>query len=136
MSFLLLVDDDEHTCEAMRRLLGRTGYAVACVCSGAEALALLDDLTPDLVILDWMMPDMDGLEVLRRVRVNAATRDLPVLMYSAADDPKMKREALRLGAMECVLKSGGFFSLYERVEQALADRGAVPSRGAADQSAS
>ena len=130
MSFLLLVDDDEHTCEAMRRLLGRTGYAVACACSGADALALLADLTPDLMILDWMMPDMDGLEVLRRIRANEATRDLPVLMYSAADDPRMKREAIRLGAMECVLKSGGFFSLYERVEQVLADRGVAAPRGA------
>ena len=130
MAFLLLVDDDGHTCDAMRRLLGRTGYAVACACGGGDALALLGDLTPDLVILDGMMPDMDGLEVLRRIRANPATKDLPVLMYSAADDPRMKREALRLGAMECVLKSGGFFSLYERVEQVLADGKAAAPRGA------
>ena len=130
MAFLLLVDDDEHTCDAMRRLLERTGYAVACACSGGDALALLGDLTPDLVILDWMMPDMDGLELLRRIRANQAMRDLPVLLYSAADDAKMKREAMRLGAMECVLKSGGFFSLYERVEQALADGKAAAPRGA------
>ena len=131
MAFLLLVDDDEHTCDAMRRLLERTGYAVACSCNGDDALTLLADLTPDLVILDWMMPGMDGLEVLRRIRANDAMRDLPVLMYSAAHDVKMEREALRLGAMACVLKSGGFFSLYERVEQALTDGKKAPApRGA------
>ena len=62
---------------------------------------------------------MDGLQVLRRLRENPATRNLRVMMYSAADDASMKREAHRLGAVDCVLKSGGFPALYERVELCL-----------------
>ena len=119
MRSILVVDDDERTCDAVQRLLGRMGYVVVCACSGADALAVLSDLRFDLVILDWMMPEMDGLEVLRRLRKDPHTRDVKVVLYSAADDPATEHEALRLGACDCVLKSGGFFALYDRIEQLL-----------------
>jgi DNA-binding response OmpR family regulator len=70
----------------------------------------------DLVVLDWMMPEMDGLEVLRRLREDAHTRDVRVILYSAADDQETADEAAKLGACDCVLKSGGFFALYDRIE--------------------
>ena len=63
MHFLLLVDDNRPACDTLGRLLGRRGYATACVYSAVEALAVLRDLMPDLVVLDWMMPGADGLEV-------------------------------------------------------------------------
>jgi two-component system alkaline phosphatase synthesis response regulator PhoP len=119
MRSLLVVDDDERTCEAVQRLLGRMGYVVACASNGRDALTVLHDLRFDLVILDWMMPEMDGLEVLRRLREDAHTRDVRVILYSAADDPETAEEAARLGACDCVLKSGGFFALYDRIEQHL-----------------
>jgi two-component system alkaline phosphatase synthesis response regulator PhoP len=119
MPVVLLIDDDEPTSLAMSRLLGRVGYTTVCMSSGAEALHVLRDLRFDLVILDWMMPEMDGLQVLRRLREDPRTRDLRVMMYSAADDAAMAREAARLGAIDCVLKSGGFSALYERVESCL-----------------
>ena len=53
----------------------------------------------------------------RRLRADPQTRDVPVLVYSAADDPTMKKQAARFGAKECVLKSGGFYPLYERIER-------------------
>jgi CheY-like chemotaxis protein len=119
MRSLLVVDDDEATCDAVRRLLGRMGYMVATATSGSDALAVLHDLNFDLVILDWMMPEMDGLEVLRRLRADPGTHDVKVILYSAADDPSTEREALQLGAVDCVLKSGGFFDLYQRIERLL-----------------
>jgi CheY-like chemotaxis protein len=119
MRSLLLVDDDERTCEAVQRLLGRMGYLVICATSGRDALTVLEDLRFDLVILDWMMPEMDGLEVLRRLREEPRTRDVKVILYSAADEPETARKALELGASDCVLKSGGFFALYDRIEQLL-----------------
>ena len=129
MQSLLVVDDDEQTCEAVQRLLGRMGYVVACATNGAEALSLLHDLRFDLVILDWMMPGMDGLEVLRRLRSDPDTRGVRVILYSAADDPDTEREAFKLGASDVVLKSGGFFALYDRIEQVLpAGEGAPPGR--------
>jgi DNA-binding response OmpR family regulator len=119
MRSLLLVDDDERTCEAVQRLLSRMGYVVVCANTGRDALTVLHDLRFDLVILDWMMPEMDGLEVLRRLREDEHTRDVKVILYSAADDGETAEAAAKLGACDCVLKSDGFFALYDRIEQLL-----------------
>jgi CheY-like chemotaxis protein len=119
MPTVLLVDDDENTTRAMTRLLERTGYTAVWLSTGAQALEALRDLQFDLVVLDWMMPEMDGLEVLRRLRDQPGTRNIPVVLYTAVDDPKVHREAERLGARACILKSGGFFPLYECIERLL-----------------
>jgi CheY-like chemotaxis protein len=117
MAVVLVVDDDEFTCDAIQRLLTRMGYTTACAQSGADALHLLEAVQPDVIVLDWMMPEMDGLEVLSRLRADPKTKDVPVLLYSAADDATMQKQAQKLGANECVLKSGGFYPLYERIER-------------------
>ena len=117
MALVLVVDDDESTCDALRRLLSRMGYAAACATNGHDALDVVGQMRPDVIVLDWMMPDMDGLEVLRRLRAQPATRDVPVVLYSAVDNPDMRGEAQKLGAQDCVLKSGGFYPLYERIER-------------------
>ena len=117
MAVILVVDDDEFTCDAIRRLLTRMGYTTACANSGSDALDLLEQVRPSVIVLDWMMPQMDGIEVLKKLRADPKTKDVPVLIYSAADDAAMQRQAARLGAKECVLKSGGFYPLYERIEQ-------------------
>ena len=117
MAVVLVVDDDEFTCDAISRLLNRMGYQTACAHSGAAALTMLQDVKPDVIVLDWMMPQMDGLEVLRKLRADPKTKELPVLVYSAADDPNMQKQAAKLGAREVVLKSGGFYPLYEQIER-------------------
>jgi CheY-like chemotaxis protein len=117
MAFVLVVDDDEFTCTMLERLFARMGYTASCVGRGQDALEVLGTLRPDLVVLDWMMPDMDGLEVLRRLRADPRNHDLPVVMYSAADDNGMTEKAAKLGAQDTVLKSGGFFDLYKRIER-------------------
>ena len=117
MAFVLVVDDDESTCDALQRLLSRMGYAASCATSGRDALDVVGRVRPDVIVLDWMMPDMDGLEVLRRLRAEPATKDVPVVLYSAVDNAEMRGAAERLGAQDCVLKSGGFYPLYERIER-------------------
>ena len=121
MAQLLVVDDDPHVRELLQRLLGRLGHAVTCAASGDEGLAALheraaNNRAPDLVILDWMMPGLDGAEVLRRMRSDPATSALAVMVYTAADEPEVEREAMRLGALDCVPKIGRFHDLRERIE--------------------
>lgn len=113
---LLVVDDDPLLRRLLHRLLERDGYAVACAGSGAEALAVLREFLPDLVILDWMMPGLDGAEVLRRMAADAATASLRVIVYTASNDSDVDREAVRLGAWGCVRKLGGTADLREQIE--------------------
>ena len=83
---ILLVDDDP----AMRRLpsvlLKREGFEILEASGGTEALEILKTETPDLVLLDIMMPDMDGFEVCEAIRENPRTADIPVIMLSAVSD--------------------------------------------------
>ena len=113
---LLVVDDDPLLRRLLQRLLERDGYAVTCAASGAEALAVLREFLPDLVILDWMMPGLDGAEVLRRMAADAATATVRVLVYTASNDSDVEREAVRLGAWGCVQKLGGTADLREQIE--------------------
>ena len=120
MPLVLVVDDDESTGDAIRRLLGRMGYAAQWEPGGPEAIESLQRQMPDVVVLDWMMPGMSGLEVLRRLRANPATQDLPVIIYTAAAGPAVARLAAEHGATDCVLKSGGFFPLYDSIQRHVA----------------
>jgi DNA-binding response OmpR family regulator len=82
----LVVEDDADGCEAVRRMLNRYGYKVDCARTVSEALRLLSHMTPDFVVLDLMLPDGDGLAVLRYIR----EQDLPVkvaVATGAADSP-------------------------------------------------
>ena len=117
MARLLVVDDDQRVRELLSRLLAREGHVLACAGSGDEALAALgqSDSPPDLVILDWMMPGLDGAAVLRQMRANPATAAVRVMVYTAADDPDVERQAIRLGALDCVPKVGRFADLRERI---------------------
>ena len=130
MASLLVVDDDARVCDVLRRLLARSGYAVTCAGGGEEALALLRDVRPDLVILDWMMPGLDGLGVLRRMRADPTTAATGVMVYTASDEPQVARDAAALGALDCVPKVGRYTDLRERIECCLA---AVTRRSSAAQ---
>ena len=90
--------------------------SVETAASGEEALSVLRELRPDLVILDWMMPGLDGAAVLRRMRADPATADIAVMVYTASADPEVARQAMTLGAMDCVPKVGWFADVRERIE--------------------
>ena len=117
MAFVLVVDDDEPTGDALRRLLGRMGYKAQWASSGPEALDAVRTGLPDLIVLDWMMPGMNGLEVLRVLRSDPATQAVPVIVYTAASSPAVAQQASDQGAQDCVLKSGGFFPLYDSIQR-------------------
>ena len=101
---ILVVDDIEDNRAVLERRLRRQGHDVVCAAGGHAALAMLERETFDLVLLDVMMPDLDGLEVLERVKSAPATRDIPVIMISALDDVASIVRGIERGAEDYLAK--------------------------------
>lgn len=98
MATVLIVDDHPDVCRVVSRLVRTTGHDSVVAPGGGAALAFLAETIPDLVILDAMMPFIDGMEVLTSIRRDPRTQTIPVVMYSALSDPETRRRALELGA--------------------------------------
>ena len=103
---VLVVDDNKDTATAVRYLLRKRGFDAELLLDARDAVDFVHRSRPTLVILDHMMPGMTGLDVLRRLRADPETQDIPVLLYSAALDPASRSEALRLGAVDWIVKGG------------------------------
>jgi len=101
---ILVVDDNEGNREMLARRLARQGYRVEVAAGGREALATLETAPVDLVLLDVMMPEMDGYEVLQRLKADARWRDVPVLMISALDEISSVVRCIELGAEDYLSK--------------------------------
>lgn len=113
---ILVVDDDPTILRTLRINLRARGHEVECVATGGEALASVADQIPDLIILDLGLPDLDGVEVLRRVRRSTS---VPVLVLSARQESDDKVEALDEGADDYVAKPFVMDELMARVRAAL-----------------
>jgi CheY-like chemotaxis protein len=100
---ILVVDDHVDTRAALVRLLVLDGYKPVGVGSGRDALRFLETNRPRLVVLDYSMPDIDGITVFRTMKADARLRDVPVVMFSAFDGPT-RDEALREGMAAYVVK--------------------------------
>jgi DNA-binding response OmpR family regulator len=114
---ILAIDDDAAVTSVLKRGLAYEGFAVDVASSGEEGLALARQRYPDLVILDIMMPGLDGLEVLQRLRT--ADPQLPVLLLTARDAPSDQVTGLDLGADDYVMKPFTFDVLVARVRALL-----------------
>ena len=120
-SQVLVVDDDPGTRKLISSLLQRIGIQSILVKDGATALTLLEEgLVPALVILDLAMPELDGYEVLQRIRAERLFEGLPILILSASVDPSGIRRALDMGADGYVTKMYMTQSLVDRVRVLLA----------------
>ena len=118
MSVVLVVDDHLDTCELLVRLLKRIGYPAACVDSGQAALEFVRQTVPALVILDVMMPEMNGLEVLKTLKADPRLHGVPVVMHSARNDEITKAMATRDGAQGYFVKTRlGMHELRDVVER-------------------
>lgn len=122
---ILVVDDDESISDYLRRGLTYEGYGVRTAATGEEALSLAREQTPDLVILDWMLPGVSGLEVLKRLK--AADQSLPVMMLTAKDAPADQVQGLETGADDYVVKPVRFEVLVARIRARLRSREPAPS---------
>ena len=121
---ILVVDDDPKIRTVVRRGLAYEGYRVIEAASGEEGLEKAREHLPDLVILDVMMPGIDGLEVTRRLR--AAGGEVAILMLTARDEIKDRVEGLETGADDYLVKPFNFEELLARVH-ALLRRHATPA---------
>jgi two-component system OmpR family response regulator len=117
---VLVVDDEEHITELVALGLGYNGFDVERVSSGRAALAAIAASKPDLIVLDVMLPDLDGFEVARRLRQSegAGTR-VPVIFLTARDTTAEKVQGLRLGSDDYVTKPFSIEELIERVKAVL-----------------
>ena len=113
---ILVVDDDKNICELLRLYLIKEGYNVTMVHDGAAALAEFDKLHPDLVLLDVMMPVMDGWEVCRKIRAKDNT---PIIMLTAKGETYDKVLGLELGADDYIVKPFEVVELLARVDVVL-----------------
>ncbi len=101
---ILVVDDEEDILELVRYNLTREGYDVLCASSGEEGLKAAKNKLPDLIVLDLMLPGMDGLEVAGVLKGNSSTRDIPVVMLTAKGEEADIVTGLELGADDYITK--------------------------------
>ena len=114
-STILIVDDEPVGRDTLEALLMSRGYNLAFASNGPEALAKAAELTPDLILLDVMMPDMDGFEVCRRLRTDPLLTEVPVIMVTALDDRDSRLQGIEAGADDFVTKPFDRAELRARV---------------------
>ncbi|MDI6812954.1 MAG: response regulator transcription factor [Desulfitobacteriaceae bacterium] len=119
MAVILVVDDEEPIQELLRFNLEKEGYHVRLASDGLEALAFIEKELPDLVLLDLMLPGIDGLEVCRRLRMQAKFQDLPVIMLTAKGEEIDKVLGLELGADDYITKPFSPRELLARIKARL-----------------
>src|SRR6476646_387160 len=111
---VLVVDDEDNIIELIRLGLRYEGFEVEVASDGEQGLMQAQRIHPDLIILDVMMPGIDGLEVCRRLRNNPTTSDIPILMLTAKDDVSDRILGLQTGADDYLTKPFDFYELLER----------------------
>lgn len=119
---ILVVDDDPNSLDIVRTYLESRGYAVATALDGKEALSRLEEIQPAVVLLDVMMPGMDGWEVARLIKNHPQYSNVRVVMLTARSDFSDKHEGLRAGADDYLVKPIRLEELGQRVERNLRAR--------------
>ncbi len=116
---ILIVDDDLDTLRLVGLLLERKGYLISAAKNGREALVKASNESPDLILLDIMMPDMDGIEVLRRLRKDRTTSEIPIIMFTAKNQVEDKVLGFETGADDYLTKPTHPAELTARVRTIL-----------------
>ncbi len=116
---ILVVDDEDDIRELIRYNLSKDGYLVTCAASGEEGLGLVQSVKPDLIVLDLMLPGIDGLEVCRRLKGDAAYKSIPIVMVSARGEEPDVVSGLELGADDYIAKPFSPRLLLARIKSVL-----------------
>jgi CheY-like chemotaxis protein len=105
MSTVMVVDDMPVIRETVAKLLKHEGFDAVCAANGREALEAVRRSPPDLVLLDMMMPEMNGMEFLEQLRADPKIGNIPVIVMTAFSDDEWQRKALQLGISEYLVKA-------------------------------
>jgi len=124
---ILVVDDEEDILELLRFNLTKEGFAVVCAASGEEALKSALSQKPDLILLDLLLPGMDGLEVARRLKKDDATKETPIIMVTAKGEEADIVTGLEVGAEDYIAKPFSRKVLIARVRAVLRRKASAPA---------
>ena len=127
-STILIVEDEAPLVTLLRYNLEKQGFRVEDAGDGAEALTRIAETPPDLVLLDWMLPTMSGIEVCRQLRRRPPTRQLPVIMLTARAEDQDAVRGLDTGADDYITKPFSTEALIARIRALLRRSGAVPAK--------
>ncbi len=125
---VLVVEDEAAMATMLRYNLEKQGFRVDEATDGEEALTRISETPPDIVLLDWMLPVMSGLEVCRQIRRRPATRDLPVIMVTARTEDQDAVRGLNTGADDYITKPFSTEALIARMRALLRRAGSVPAK--------
>jgi two-component system phosphate regulon response regulator PhoB len=116
---VLVVEDEDSLATLLQYNLQKEGYDVALAGDGEEALLLVDERLPDLIVLDWMLPKVSGIEVCRRLRQRNETRNVPIIMLTARGEESDRVRGLDTGADDYVVKPFSMTELTARIRAVL-----------------
>ena len=116
---VLVVEDEPAQREVLVYNLSAEGFDVVSAGNGEDAMMMIDEASPDIIVLDWMMPHLSGIEVCRRLKIKPETRDIPVIMLSARSEEVDKVRGLETGADDYVVKPYSMIELMARVRSQL-----------------
>ncbi len=117
--YILVVEDEDALATLLKYNLDKEGHRVVVAADGEEALMIIDERQPDLVVLDWMLPKVSGIEVCRRLRAKAETKNLPVIMLTARGEESDRVRGLDTGADDYIVKPFSMSELAARVRAVL-----------------
>lgn len=126
---ILIVEDEASLVTMLRYNLEKEGYRVCEAGDGEEALTVVAERKPDLILLDWMLPSLSGIEVCRQLRRKPATRELPIIMLTARGEEGDKIRGLNTGADDYLTKPFSLPELMARVRALLRRAQPVPQKG-------
>jgi DNA-binding response OmpR family regulator len=116
---ILVVDDEEVNVDFFQLMLGKLGFDVAVAYDGEEALERLKESRPDIILLDLIMPKINGFELTEILKASDETRDIPIIILTAIDDIKEKVDMLELGIEDYITKPFNFIEVLARIRSIL-----------------
>lgn len=116
---ILVAEDEDSLATLLNYNLEKEGYAVAVAADGEEALMMVDEKLPDLILLDWMLPKVSGIEVCRRLRARTETRNIPIIMLTARGEETDRIRGLDTGADDYIVKPFSMSELSARIRAVL-----------------